>query len=240
MFRFHLCCSNALKGNPLVHLLLTDRLTCPRCGPAHGLILLAQEIVDRRVLDGELGCSNCRDHFPVTRGFIDLRWPPGEELDDVAAPEADAQLAIKVAALLGLTDGSGFILLAGRTTAAADALSDMLKGDEWIALGDHVSNQEERSGVSRIVATSDRLPLSTGGLRGAALDSAHAEWLPEVARALAADARVAVFEPPAGLADQAPQLGLNVVLDSPEAFVAARGPALVTLRRTTAKGSFAP
>ncbi len=36
-----------------MHLLLTDRLTCPRCGPDHGLILLAREIVDR-LFDGRV------------------------------------------------------------------------------------------------------------------------------------------------------------------------------------------
>ena len=56
-----------------MHLLLTDRLTCPRCGPSFGLILLADRMNDRRVVDGVLGCPNCRDGFPVRDGFGDLR-----------------------------------------------------------------------------------------------------------------------------------------------------------------------
>lgn len=225
-----------------MHLLLTDRLTCPRCGPEHGLILLAREIVNRRVLDGEVGCSNCREHFPVEGGFADLRWPRVEETSGVAdtpnTPAPDTQLAVKVAALLGLTDGAGFILLAGRAAAAADALSEMLAGDEWIAVGEHLRGQTERPGVSRLAASQDHLPLTTGGLRGAALDADHAEWLPEVTRALAPGARVAVFDPPDAVAERASALGLEVVLDAPEALVAARGPKLVPLRRSPAKGSF--
>jgi hypothetical protein len=223
-----------------MHLLLTDRLTCPRCGPEHGLILLAKEIVDRRVLDGEVGCSNCREHFPVTDGFADLRWPRRSEPAEGISPAPDPPLAVKVAALLGLTDGSGFILLAGRTTAAADALSTMLAGDEWIALGGHLREQVECPGISRMAASPDSLPLSTGGLRGAALDAGHAEWLPEVTRALAPGARVAVFDPPTDLSGVASALGLEVVLDAPEALVATRGPALIPLRRTPANGSFGP
>jgi len=219
-----------------MHLLLTDRLTCPRCGPDHGLILLAKEIVDRRVLDGEVGCSNCREHFQVVQGFADLRWPRRSEPAAGISPDPDPSLAVKVAALLGLTDGSGFILLAGRTTAAADTLSTMLAGDEWIALGDHLREQEERVGVSRMAASPANLPLTTGGLRGAALDAGHAEWLPEVTRALAPGARVAVFDPPADLSEAASALGLEVVLDAAEALVATRGPALIPLRRTSASG----
>ena len=172
-----------------MHLLLTDRLTCPRCGPDFGLILLAREIVDRRVLDGEVGCANCREHFAVEGGFVDLRWPREPEPAPVSKPDVDPALAVKVAALLGLTDGSGFILLAGRITTAAAALSEMLKGDEWIALGEHLRGVAEHAGVSRLVASPDRLPLSTQGLRGAALDADHAEWLPEVARALSTGSR---------------------------------------------------
>ena len=44
---------------------LTDHLVCPRCGPPFGLILLARDVRDRRVREGEFGCPNCRDRFPV-------------------------------------------------------------------------------------------------------------------------------------------------------------------------------
>ncbi len=55
---------------------LVDHLVCPRCGPPNGLILLAHEVRDRRVLEGEFGCPNCRDRFPVAGGFGDFRPPP--------------------------------------------------------------------------------------------------------------------------------------------------------------------
>jgi uncharacterized protein YbaR (Trm112 family) len=59
-----------------MHILLTDRLACPRCGPEFGLVLLAHEVRDRRVLEGDLGCPNCREVYPVREGFADLRPPP--------------------------------------------------------------------------------------------------------------------------------------------------------------------
>ena len=55
-----------------MHLALTDRMICPRCGPGFGLILLAHEVRDRRILEGDLGCPNCRDQYPVRKGFADL------------------------------------------------------------------------------------------------------------------------------------------------------------------------
>ena len=51
-----------------MHILLTDALTCPRCGPEHGLILLADAIEERRVVSGKLGCPNCRTTFPIAGG----------------------------------------------------------------------------------------------------------------------------------------------------------------------------
>lgn len=51
-----------------MHLLLTDILSCPRCGPEFGLILLADRIEARRVLAGILGCANCRSKYPIREG----------------------------------------------------------------------------------------------------------------------------------------------------------------------------
>ena len=61
---------------------LTDNLVCPRCGPPNGLLLLAHDVRDRRVHEGEFGCPNCRDRFPVVDGFGDLRPPPRGEGPD--------------------------------------------------------------------------------------------------------------------------------------------------------------
>lgn len=58
---------------------LVDHLVCPRCGPPNGLLLLAHDVRDRRVHEGEFGCPNCRDRFPVVDGFGDLRPPPRGE-----------------------------------------------------------------------------------------------------------------------------------------------------------------
>ena len=59
-----------------MNVVLTDHLVCPRCGPPFGLVLLARDVRDRRVRQGEFGCPNCRDRFPVEGGFADLRPPP--------------------------------------------------------------------------------------------------------------------------------------------------------------------
>ncbi len=69
-----------------MHILLTDVLSCPRCGPAHGLILLADRIAERRVLEGILGCPNCRARYAIAGGFADLRRP----IDEAAAQDAAA------------------------------------------------------------------------------------------------------------------------------------------------------
>ena len=58
-----------------MHIVLTDVLTCPRCGPSFPLILLANRVENRRVLDGVLGCANCREKYPVQDGLGKLRVP---------------------------------------------------------------------------------------------------------------------------------------------------------------------
>ena len=68
---------------------LTDHLVCPRCGPPFGLVLLARDVRDRRVRQGEFGCPNCRDGFPVVGGFGDLRPPPRRPEPSGVVGEAD-------------------------------------------------------------------------------------------------------------------------------------------------------
>ena len=154
-----------------MHLLLTDRLICPRCGPEFGLILLADRLENRRVIEGSLGCPNCRDRFSVERGFGDLRPPPRSSRDD--APDLGPPVsppAMEVAALLGLTEGAGSVALIGDLAGHATELAGLVPGVEFIGIAPGLRGWEEGEGVSRMTAGAS-LPFSSGSLRGVGLYS---------------------------------------------------------------------
>lgn len=181
-----------------MHILLTDRLICPRCGPGFGLILIADRLENRRVLEGSLGCPNCRDRFPVVGGFGDLRPPPRGKPDD--APELAAPAsppAVEVAALLGLAEGAGSVALIGEVAGHATALAGMVPGVEFIGIAPGLRGWEEGEGVSRLT-TGASLPFSSGSLRGVGLfaggaGSMREAMAGELARVLARSGRIAVW-----------------------------------------------
>jgi len=143
----------------VVHILLTDRLTCPRCGPDFGLILLAKRLAERRVLDGGLGCPNCRDQFPIEGGFADLRPPPRDPLAATLPAEyPDIEATNRLAALLGVSGGPGTVALIGSVAVHAAALADCLPEVEVVAVDAATRGDVERDRVSRLV-TGVELPF---------------------------------------------------------------------------------
>ncbi len=180
-----------------MHLLLTDRLTCPRCGPRFGLILLADRMRDRRILDGVLGCPNCRDRYPVRDGFGDLRAPPRDALDPgrAGAPgKIDEDETDRLTALLGVAEGPGTLALLGATARHAAGLMERVPGVEVVAMDADLSSWPEVPRVSRMVARPG-IPFFDGTLRGAAVDGAlGVTWIAEAARAVSRLARVVVVE----------------------------------------------
>lgn len=180
-----------------MHLLLTDLLVCSRCGPGFGLILLADRIDNRRVLDGYLGCPNCREQYPVLGGFADLRAPPWAPLEGEEPPPGpggpDPGQTARIAALLGVAAGPGTLLLAGQAAEYGGALSDLVQGVEIVTLGAHLRSQPEEERVSRMAA-GPGLPFFTGTLRAVALGGPEAAALvAEAARAVARLGRVVLM-----------------------------------------------
>lgn len=209
-----------------MHLLLTDRLACPRCGPAFGLILLADRMDDRRVVDGTLGCANCRDGFPVRDGFGDLRAPPRGALPTGRAgpPSApDPEAAFRLQALLGVAEGPGTLLLIGAAARHAAALAAAIEGVEVVALDADLAAWPEVPRVSRLAARPG-IPIFSRVLRGVVLDGGlGGGWIGEAARVVAPLSRVVVTAAPPDAAALLEAGGLKVLAEELGTVVAARG-----------------
>ena len=140
---------------------LIDHLVCPRCGPPNGLLLLAHDVQDRRVREGEFGCPNCRDRFPVSGGVGDLRPPPRGEGPEGAGGGEDADVgaaerALRIAAALGVTRGPGLMVVTDAHRAEAPHLARLVDGIEVLVVGrggrEMVAEGTAAEGVSAFVA----------------------------------------------------------------------------------------
>ena len=200
-----------------MHILLTDILTCPRCGPEFGLILLADRMADRRVLEGSLGCSNCREMYPIQAGTLDLRTLEGAE-SPATPPEPDA--AVRLAALMGLAGAAGTVLLAGPGAELAPGIAALVPGLQVVAFTERPIAEEGTPTVSR-VAGGPSIPFRGGMLRGVALTGGAGEpGVAEALRVLAPGARLVVDPAPQGTAEELRGLGAEVILEQDGVVVA--------------------
>jgi len=219
-----------------MHLFLTDRLSCPRCGPGFGLILLAREVRERRVLQGDLGCPNCRETYPVEDGFGDLRSPPRKPLpeeggregargrghDGEGAGAGSHEAAVRVAALLGVSDGPGTLLLKGPVASLAGNLAGLVGGVEVVGVQASLRFLEEEEGVSRMVARPG-LPFFSGSIRGVVLSGETEDHdIREAVRVLVPGGRVAVLNAPAWARARLEEEGTRILLNEEGVVVGER------------------
>lgn len=190
-----------------MYLLLVDRSACPRCGPGFGLILLADRLDDRRIGEGVLGCSNCRERYPVRHGVADLRAPPRSRLEmppdgaNHGPAEAGGLLetrALRAAAASGIGPAGGTLLLMGATASLAGAIASLLpSGSEVVGAQAVWPAAPAEPGVSHIVV-GETLPFFTSTFAGVVLAGSEASTvaLREAARVLLPGHRVVVLDPP--------------------------------------------
>ncbi len=234
-----------------MYLLLTDRLTCPRCGPSFGLILLADRMTDRRVHNGTLGCPNCRDSFAVENGFADLRAPPrgplpeglagsdprrsGSVADDDESAEGEsaearlepsddvAKMTERLVALLGIHRGPGTVVLTGRASRYASDVAGRVDDLQTVAVDADTRHWSDVPMMSRMVAEPG-LPFYSGTLRGAVVDGAGGSGVVfEGARVVAPRSRVVVLHAAADTVGVLEEAGLDVMAAESGTVVATRG-----------------
>lgn len=219
-----------------MHLYLTDRLYCPRCGPSFGLILLAHQVRERRVFDGDLGCSNCRGTYTVRSGFADLRLPPAPPLPAPASTTGpvESEEPLRLAALMGITEGPGTLLVTGPSARHAPGIAALVEGVEVVGLDLGLAGIEESDGFSRMAA-GPGIPFFQGTFQGIVLSGkVGGGEVEEAARVLASGRRMVVLECSPEASEKVRELGLEVMLEEAGVLVARLGESrsvpLVTLR----------
>ncbi|MEO6446090.1 MAG: hypothetical protein ABIZ91_02350 [Gemmatimonadaceae bacterium] len=172
---------------------LVDKLRCPQPHDDTWLVASVTRLEGRYVAEGALGCPECHRQYPVRAGMVDFRndvpaepESPAQEAAERAdgAPISPGDEAVmRAAALLGLDEGGGVIVLAGGTGVLAAALESMssanallLNPSAAVAVGAGISSMRA-DGI---------VPLVPGCVRGAMVDSesANAGVLQGLVRAL--------------------------------------------------------
>jgi uncharacterized protein YbaR (Trm112 family) len=206
-----------------VHILLTDLLTCPRCGPEFGLILLADSLVERRVLEGRLGCANCRDEYPVRAGVADLRTPDATASGEPppAADGADLERAFRIAALVGVGDRSGPVLVRGVDPPTLAEIARLLPNAQ--VFGSSSAPPREAAGQHGWLVHGPSVPLRDRSLIAAALvDAAAAPVATSAARLLAPDSHLVLERLPLETVTRDEPAAWSVVLEQDGFAVASR------------------
>ena len=160
---------------------LVDSLRCPRPHEESWLVASAVRTEGRDILEGTLGCPICHAEYPIRGGTVwfDSIEPPSPG----SPPERDAELAMRLAAFLDLSEPRGFGVFAGRYGPLAELLREIVP-PPLIALNP-VPLVATANGVSTLVIAAG-IPLADATCRGVALDAGHADdaYLDAAARVL--------------------------------------------------------
>jgi uncharacterized protein YbaR (Trm112 family) len=163
---------------------LTDHLRCPADHPESFLVLLPDQIDDRSVRSGQLGCPVCGRTFQLVEGVLDVGdAPPPSRRSGALDPDA-------LSTLVGLHGPGGYLVLVGPPAGLWRGVAELNPGVALVAVNSAGEMKDER-GIS--VIRGGRLPLKTRSMRGVVLGSPFADdpaWIQEAVRVVLPGLRV--------------------------------------------------
>lgn len=144
---------------------LVDMLRCPNRHEETWLVLAADRMHDRDVMSGTLGCPICHAEFPIVDGVAHFGEAPAAR-----AEEPNEAEAVRLAALLDLTDARGYAILVGATGNQAPLMRELT--DTQLLLVDPAAGLEMGRGLSGLTTSvsARAFPIAAGSARAIALD----------------------------------------------------------------------
>jgi uncharacterized protein YbaR (Trm112 family) len=164
---------------------LTDILRCPEPHEEQFVVLIPDEISERSVRSGRLGCPVCQREYLIQAGIADFGGPPPTEsrLPISVTPTA-------LAAFLGLGGPGGYVGVVGGDSPFGAQLVQEIPAVHFVLLNPP-EGSAERPMMSLIRARS--IPIKSRSLRGVVLLAPFADdvvWREEAARVLLPGLRV--------------------------------------------------
>lgn len=167
---------------------LTEFLRCPEDHDDAFCIVLPDEMAGRTIMRGVIGCPVCRREYPIRDGVAEFGGqPPAVPVAPAALLDPDT-----VAALLGLTNPGGFVILMGSAATLAPALVERIGGVHFVGV-----NAPDGTAVSpalTLLRHERSIPLRSAVVRGVVVpaEMSQAGWLEEGARVLLKGQRLVV------------------------------------------------
>jgi uncharacterized protein YbaR (Trm112 family) len=164
---------------------LTDHLRCPADHAESNLVLLPDEMQERSVRTGRLGCPVCGRTYVLGDGVLDLGG------GEAVLPQTTLLTAEALTAFVGLSGPGGYMVLVGRPAAAWREVAERNRGVGLVAVNPPAEVRDE-PGIS--VLRSGVVPLKSRSMRGVVLGSpfgGDADWVSEAARVVLPGLRVA-------------------------------------------------
>jgi hypothetical protein len=135
---------------------LTDHLRCPRDHDEAYLVLLPDQVVDRDVRSGNLGCPVCGWETRFENGVVDF--------GDGTLPARPTVLTVDaVRTFLGLSGPGGFAALVGGPASLAPDLAAQQPGVALVLVNPPAS---AKAAPPSSVVRAGRLPLKAASMRG--------------------------------------------------------------------------
>jgi uncharacterized protein YbaR (Trm112 family) len=160
---------------------MIDLLRCPRDHEETWLVAAFTKMEARFVIEGKLGCPVCSASYSIEKGIADLRESISPRSRDRSQGESvDADLAMRIAAMLGLTRPNTLVSISGGEAALATVISELTEC-RVVALDPPVALCDTDK-VARVLAGS-RIPLASSSLDGL-LVTGTADRLSDASRVL--------------------------------------------------------
>ena len=153
-----------------MHSEIVDTLRCLGAHEESWLVAAADVTEDRHIMRGTLGCPTCHARYPIEGGIADFTGGRPRHVGvEPNGPSLEEDDAVKLAAMLDLTDPGGYVLLLGRWARLASALREIVP--VMVIVANAPSGVVMGGGVSGLRIT-DRIPLAASSARGVAIDAA--------------------------------------------------------------------